>query len=80
MYDELARTRPAGLRYATFRLGESAEFVHIASYRPGDARSPLLQVAAFQAFQEGIADRCELAPVARDLREIGSFRFLDDAD
>jgi len=29
VYDELERARPAGLQYATFRLGESAEFVHL---------------------------------------------------
>jgi hypothetical protein len=80
VYDELERARPAGLQYATFRLGEGAEFVHLASSRSADGRSPLFEIAAFRAFQEGIGDRCERAPVSSELHEIGSFRFFDDAD
>lgn len=80
VYDELERARPTGLQYATFRLGESGEFVHLASSRTADGQSPLLGLSAFRAFQAGIADRCEVSPVVTELREIGSFRFLDDAD
>jgi hypothetical protein len=80
VYDELEQTRPDGLQYATFRVGASGEFVHIASSRSADGRSPLLELAAFQAFQEGIADRCDVPPVATELHRIGSFRAFDDAD
>jgi hypothetical protein len=31
VYDELDRTRPDGLRYATFRLDDGVSFVHVAS-------------------------------------------------
>ena len=31
VYDELDRTRPEGLRYATFRLDDGVSFVHVAS-------------------------------------------------
>ena len=80
VYDELERARPAGLQYATFRLGDGAEFVHLASSRTADGRSPLREISAFRAFQEGIGDRCEVAPVATELHEIGSYRVFDDAD
>ena len=32
VYEELHRVRPAGLRYATFRLDDGVSFVHLVSY------------------------------------------------
>lgn len=75
VYEELARTAPAGLRYATFRLADGVSFVHVASTDTQDGAGPLPAVAAFQRFQEGIAERCEEPPLASELHEIGSFRF-----
>jgi hypothetical protein len=79
VYDELRRTEPAGLRYATFQLDDGVSFVHLASVENEDGRSPLSDVKAFQQFQKNIADRCDDAPVATELREIGSFRFFGDS-
>jgi hypothetical protein len=43
VYDELERTKPAGLRYATFLLDDGVSFVHIAQ---ADADpNPLPQIA-----------------------------------
>jgi hypothetical protein len=75
VYEELERTRPAGLRYATFKLEDGVSFVHVAESE--GERSPLPDVAAFKAFQEGIRERCDEPPVVGELREIGSFRFFD---
>jgi hypothetical protein len=72
VYDELARTDPAGLRYATFKLDDGVSFLHLASTE--DGQNPLSQVIAFRRFQENIADRCDERPVVTDLSEIGSFR------
>ena len=72
VYDELARTEPAGLHYATFQLDDGVSFVHLASTE--DGQNPLSRVEAFQRFQENIRDRCDEAPVVAQLREIGSFR------
>jgi hypothetical protein len=72
VYDELHRTEPAGLRYATFQLDDGVSFVHLASTE--DGQNPLPQVEAFQRFQENIRDRCDEIPVVAQLREIGSFR------
>jgi hypothetical protein len=71
VYDELQRTGPAGLRYATFSLDDGVTFVHLAA--TDDGQSPLSQVEAFQRFQEHLADRCEEGPVVTELREVGSF-------
>jgi hypothetical protein len=76
VYDELHRTDPAGLRYATFRLGDGVTFVHLASHETEDETNPLAQVKAFARFQENIGERCDEAPVVSDLHEIGSFRFF----
>jgi hypothetical protein len=77
VYGELARTEPAGLRYATFRLDDGVSFVHLAMTDTVDGKSPLSRVKAFKAFQRDIDDRCEEAPVVTDLREIGSFRLFE---
>ncbi len=77
VYDELQRAEPAGLRYATFKLDDGVSFVHLASIETEDGHSPLSDVQAFSEFQEHIGDRCDEAPVATELHEIGSFRFLD---
>jgi hypothetical protein len=73
VYEELERTAPDGLHYATFRLEDGVSFVHVAVTE--SERSPLFDVEAFQRFQDGIADRCDEPPVVTQLNEIGSFRF-----
>jgi hypothetical protein len=76
VYDELAATRPAGLRYATFKLADGVTFVHLAQH---DEDNPLRMIAAFQRFQEGIRERCDEPPVATELDEIGSYRVFGEA-
>jgi hypothetical protein len=78
VYEELQRTQPAGLRYATFQLDDGVSFVHLASIETEDGHSPLSDVQAFRQFQENIGARCDEAPVATELREIGSFRLFGD--
>jgi hypothetical protein len=75
VYEELAETEPDGLRYATFVLEDGVSFVHVA-VETGEGPSPLSRVAAFKAFTEGIAERCDEPPVATAAREVGSFRFF----
>jgi len=72
VYEQLEQVEPDGLRYATFQLEDGVSFVHLAAV-DGDGRDRLTTLPAFQAFQEGIAERCEVAPVAVELREIGSY-------
>ena len=73
VYDELAQTAPAGLRYATFALEDGVSFVHLAAIDREDGQNPLTELAAFRAFTEGIADRCDEPPQPVTLREIGSY-------
>ena len=78
VYEELGRTGPSGLRYATFKLEDGVSFVHIASVDTADGHNPLGDVEAFARFQKDVAGRCEEPPVAAELREVGSFRFFGD--
>jgi quinol monooxygenase YgiN len=71
VYDELGRTEPAGLRYATFQLEDGVSFVHFSTTE--DGHNPLADVQAFKQFQQDIGDRCDEPPVVSRLREIGSF-------
>ena len=78
VFEELKRTAPAGLRYASFKLDDGLSFVHIASIETDDGNNPLGQTESFRKFQEGIQDRCEEPPVAVDLTMIGNYRLLGD--
>ena len=72
VYDELAATGPAGLRYATFRLDDGVSFVHVASVE--GEHNPLAEVEAFARFQADVRDRCDEPPVATQLHEVGAYR------
>jgi hypothetical protein len=74
VYDELHRTEPAGLRYATFRMADGVSFVHLSTTETDDGRNPLTEVEAFARFQEGIGERCDEPPVVTELEAIGSYR------
>ena len=75
VYEELGRTRPEGLRYATFKLEDGVSFVHLAETEDGD--NPLSQLTAFREFQNEIADRCDEPPVVTKLDRVGSYRLLE---
>lgn len=74
VFEELRRSSPAGIHYATFKLSDGVSFVHVVSIDAPE--NPLRQSPAFQAFQENIADRCEELPVAVELEEVGSYSFF----
>lgn len=73
VYEQLHRSSPAGLRYATFRLDDCVTFVHLAETQ--DEVNPITELDAFKRFQQGIRDRCDEPPVVAELHEIGSYRF-----
>ena len=78
VYEELGRVKPAGLRYATFKLDDGVSFVHIVAYDQTNVRNPLTELSAFKAFAAGVKERCEEPPVAVELHEIGAYRFFGD--
>jgi hypothetical protein len=78
VYEELHRTKPAGLRYATFKLDDGVSFVHLASVESEKGDNPLSKVQAFHEFQKGIDDRTDERPVVTGLEAIGSYRLAGD--
>jgi hypothetical protein len=75
VYEELGRTQPAGLRYATFRSADGVSFVHLAE--TADERNPLRDVEAFGRFQANVRDRCEELPIVTELHLVGSFGLFE---
>jgi hypothetical protein len=76
IYDELHQTQPTGLRYATFRLDDGRTFVHVAVDETPQQRNPLLEVAAFRRFTDGVAGRCEIPPQAAEADQTGGYRLF----
>lgn len=70
VFAQLDRERPDGIRYASYRIGES--FVHMATIE--GAENPLTALAAFKEFAGTVKDRCVEPPVTSELEEIGSYR------
>jgi hypothetical protein len=78
VYAELARLKPPGLRYATFRLEDGHGFVHIVSHESPDGSSDALtSLPSFKAFVAGVRERCDEPPVNVELHEIGSYGLFE---
>jgi hypothetical protein len=73
VFAELARSRPAGLRYQSFKLADGVSFVHVASVDTADGTNPLVALDAFKSFTKDIKDRCTEPPVTTELTLVGSF-------
>jgi hypothetical protein len=74
VYAQLARERPEGLHYATFKLPDGVSFMHVVFETDQPGRI-LGQVAAFKAFSADIESRCDEPPAVTELTLIGSFGF-----
>jgi quinol monooxygenase YgiN len=79
VFEELARTRPAGFRYAVFQAADSREFVHLYTDQ-GAAPGALQQLPAFQTFVAGAADRHEQPATFKEFKLIGAYRTFDDPE
>lgn len=74
VFRELDERRPPGFRYLALRLPDGG-FVHLAELDPPQERSPILDVAAFRAFQVGVRDRSLEPPVVSEARLVGNHRW-----
>ena len=77
VFSALEKSKPEGLRYATFQLEDGVSFIHIASIETEDGANPLSSLNEFAAFTEDIASRCEEPPVASAVETIGNYRVLE---
>jgi hypothetical protein len=76
VFEQLEREKPAGIRYASFKLNDGVSFVHIASIERPDEANVLRELSAFKAFIAEIGARCDEPPLTVDLHEIGSYGFV----
>ncbi len=74
VFGELHQVNPDGFQYESFVQDDGVSFIHVVRDVEGGRPSPLVDLSAFQRFQQGMADRCEVAPV----REIGSYDHAQD--
>ena len=77
VFAELKAARPEGLRYLSLRL-EDDTFIHFVETAAEDGASALPKLAAFQAFQSGIRERCAEPPVAKGATVVGNYRMLGE--
>ena len=78
VFAELKAAGPDGVRYLTLRL-EDDTFIHLVEAAAEDGSSPIPKLRAFQAFQDGIRDRCAEPPLVRDVRIVGNYRMLNES-
>jgi hypothetical protein len=76
VFEELAQTRPAGLRYAVFYLPESRQFIHL--YTDEGSASGVQALASFRAFVAGAQDRHEQPAASTEPELIGDYRTFGD--
>ena len=61
VFSALEKSKPDGLRYASFQLEDGVSFVHIASIETDDGTNPLPALDEFKTFVKDIAARCDEA-------------------
>ena len=65
VFAELHRAPPEDVAYALFRNGN--EFIHVFVNLKEDDATVVTQLPAFKAFEDSIADRCDVPPKATRL-------------
>ena len=77
VFEELKAAKPEGVRYLSLRLDDDT-FVHFVETEADDGSSALPKLAAFQAFQNGIRERCVEPPLAGGVTIVGNYRMLGE--
>jgi L-rhamnose mutarotase len=76
VFEELHKVKPAGVRYATFKLEDGLTFVHLVSYETADSQESLTGLASFKKFIENIDDRYDEPAVTLDVEVVGAYNQL----
>jgi hypothetical protein len=74
VFAQLDERQTEGFTYKVFRLEDGVSFIHVVIEHDVDQPDSLPAVPAFQAFVAGIADRCDVAPVAMGATVVGGYR------
>lgn len=75
VFVQLARDRPAGMRYQVFKQADGVSFVHLSAFDNPDG-NPLTQLESFKAFTAGIKERCVEPPAPVELQQVGRYDHL----
>jgi len=78
VFAELKAAKPDGVRYLSLRLDDDT-FIHLVEAAADDGSSALPKLSAFQAFQNGIRERCAEPPLARAATIVGNYRMLGES-
>ena len=76
VFEELAQTRPDGLRYAVFHLPDSRQFIHL--YTDEGSQTGLQGLNSFKAFVAGAEDRHEQPATVTQPELIGDYHTVND--
>ncbi|MEO7351327.1 MAG: hypothetical protein ABIW17_05450 [Marmoricola sp.] len=74
VFADLEDREPEGFTYKVFRLEDGVSFLHVLTEHDVEHSDSLQDVPAFQAFLDGIQDRCDVAPVATGATVVGRYR------
>ena len=75
VFEELAESKPQGLKYASFNLEDGQTFVHVAIVDTADGINPLPEMNSFKAFVADLRDRCEEPPAPTPADIMGMYGF-----
>ncbi|MFL6655199.1 MAG: hypothetical protein ACJ8KA_10430 [Sulfurifustis sp.] len=77
VFEELRAKSPEGVRYLVLKHSDGT-FVHLSAIETADGKSPIVRLAAFQPFQDGIKERCIEPPHPGEGVIVGNFRMLGE--
>lgn len=76
VFSELKAAKPDGVRYLSLRLDDDT-FIHLVESTAEDGSTPIPKLAAFQAFQNGIRERCAEPPKVAQATIVGNYRMFE---
>ena len=74
VFDDLEQRQPEGFTYKVLLLEDGVSFIHVVIEHDVDEPDSLQEVPAFQAFVAGIAERCDVPPLATGATIVGGYR------
>ena len=74
VFAQLDEQEPQGFTYKVFRLEDGVSFLHVVIEHDVENPASIQAVPTFQAFVAGIAERCDVPPVATGATIVGGYR------
>lgn len=74
VFADLDARQPQGFTYKVFRLEDGVSFIHVLIEHDVEHPDSLQSVPAFRAFAAGVADRCDVPPLASGATMVGGYR------